>query len=146
MSHTPAVSGELLVTLLSISNKGHLRWPEQRAISTRVGRPARVRFCKCCLFYRFLYKEWGDKGKQCNEVLYLSFFSFWSPVEPHVVPRAVIYKAAAGIHLKWNNVASIQELIYVFNKAPQLLVPPCPHFTPIFLTAAVRKEVASRVE
>lgn len=43
-----------------------------------------------------------------------------------------------------NNAASIQELIYVFNKAAQLLVPACPHFTPIFLTAAVRKE--SRAE
>lgn len=41
---------------------------------------------------------------------------------------------------------SIQEVIYVFNKPPWLSFALSPHFTPLFLTAAVRKAIACKVE
>lgn len=130
------LSGELL---LGIRNKCPLPRPEHRAICPESG-GATVNAAPFAASCERVWGPWGDKREQHKGVLYLAFFCGVQQKRARCHVRGFVERWQRSIYDERR-----QELIHVFNKAAALLVPARPHFTPIFLTAAVREEAAARV-
>lgn len=73
--------------------------------------------------------------------MYFIYFSMQESclhISQCLIVCAMINRAVAEFNWQRNNMPSIQDLNYVFNKRRWLSFPPSPQFTSLYLTAAVR--------